>query len=285
MDLPGRPAGDADAVRAAAGAWDHLAWRIWHLSRSLEPHADDLARTWAGAAADAYATVWHQRRQAFDELDERIHRIAGQLRRTADATEDGQNGYDRTLEAMGFAAAAGIGLTVLTLGGSDAAAAEADGALATTAGAIIADLEMTLAREAALLSESAEALRGLASRFAVNFAMRGPDFAFSPAGGAAISTGIALASGVRDPGDLAASGLLGAAEDVGGGRRGGGSQPDEAEGEIPIAPPIRTPDPIEDAWNASLSTRQRVRQALFDRTAAADADPTIFDTLKEPGTR
>jgi hypothetical protein len=228
--------------------------------------------------------VWQQVPGGFYELDERIHGIAAQLRRSADAIEGGQTAYDRALVAMGIATAAGIGLTVLTLGISDAAAAEADSAIATTAATIIAELEMTLGRVVTLFADSAEALSGLASRFAVNFAIRAPELAFSSAGGGAIRTGMAFASGVRDPADLAASGLLGAAEGAGrGGRRGGGSHPEEAEGEIPTTRRfVRTPDPVEDVWRASMSVRQRVRQAVFDREAAADADPARFDTLNEP---
>jgi WXG100 family type VII secretion target len=221
VDLPGRPSGNADTLRAAAHAWDHLAWEVWQLSRALEVEADGLAQGWSGAAGDAYADVWRQVRRGFYDLDGRIHDVAGRLRRAADAIEGGQSAYDRALAAVGIATVAGIGLTVLTLGLSDAAAAEADSAIAAAAATIIADLEATLARVAALFAESADAIGGLASRFAVNFAMRAPELAYGPAGGGAMGVGFALASGARDPRDLAASGLLGAAENTGGIRRSG----------------------------------------------------------------
>jgi hypothetical protein len=80
---------------------------------------------------------------------------------------------------------------------------------------------VAMGRMVALFAESAEALTGLATRFAVNFALRAPELVLSPAGGAATGVGIALATGVRDPGDLAASGLLGAAESGFGPRRRG----------------------------------------------------------------
>jgi WXG100 family type VII secretion target len=276
VDLPGRPAGNADAVRAAARAWDHLAWEIWQLSRALEPRADDLARSWSGAAADAYDGVWHQVRGGFYELDERIHGIAGQLRRSADAIEGGQTAYDRALVAMGIATAAGIGLTVLTLGSSDAAAAEADSAIAATAATVIADLDVAMGRMVALFAESAEALTGLATRFAVNFALRAPELVLSPAGGAATGVGIALATGVRDPGDLAASGLLGAAESGFGPRRRG--IPEANATEEGATPPMwRLPtvqDAREQAWRASLPPAWATKQARFD-SATHSMEPQL----------
>lgn len=223
MDLPGRPSGDAEALRAASHAWEHLAWELWQLSRAVETKADALAQGWSGAAGDADADVWRQVRRGFYDLDGRIHDVAGRLRRAADAIEGGQAAYDRALAAAGIATVAGIGLTVFTLGFSDAAAAEADGVIAATAATVIADLEVTLARVAALFAESAEALGGLVGRFALNFAIRAPEFVSGPVGGGAIGASMALASGVRDPVDIAASGLLGAADGVGGGRRTAGT--------------------------------------------------------------
>jgi WXG100 family type VII secretion target len=283
MDLPGRPTGNADALRAAAHAWDHLAWELWQLSRALERKADALAQGWSGAAGDAFTDVWRQMRTGFYELDGRIHDVAGRLRRAADAIEGGQAAYDRALAAVGIATVAGIGLTVLTLGLSDAAAAEADSAIAATAATIVADLEASLARVAALFAESAEALGGLAGRFAVNFALRAPELAYGPLGGGAIGASLAVAGGARDPGDIVVGGLLGAAESVGPGRGGRA----EADSEVPATRgrgPTAEEHPTltEQAWRHAMTPAQIVKQRASDARAAARADPANYGSITTP---
>jgi WXG100 family type VII secretion target len=283
VDLPGRPSGNADTLHAAARTWDHLASEIWQLRRVLEAEVDALALAWSGAAADAYAEAWQPVRRGFDELEAKIHGVARRLRTAGGMIEDGQAAYDRALAAAGVVAAAGIGLTLLSGGLSDVAGAAAEGEIAATATAIVSDLGLGMARVAELLAKTMEELSGLASRFAVNFAVRAPELAYGPAGGGAMGIGFALASGVRDPGDLAASGLLGAAENAGGGRRGGGAAAEEDEFGAPPgarAGAMRPMHPIEQAWSASLSPRQAARQALNDeRAAERAADPSL---IKEP---
>jgi WXG100 family type VII secretion target len=269
VDLPGRPSGNADTLHAAARTWDHLASEIWQLRRVLEAEVDALALAWSGAAADAYAEAWQPVRRGFDELEAKIHGVARRLRTAGGMIEDGQAAYDRALAAAGVVAAAGIGLTLLSGGLSDVAGAAAEGEIAATATAIVSDLGLGMARVAELLAKTMEELSGLASRFAVNFAVRAPELAYGPAGGGAMGIGFALASGVRDPGDLAASGLLGAAEED-----EFGAPPGARAGAM------RPMHPIEQAWSASLSPRQAARQALNDeRAAERAADPSL---IKEP---
>src|ERR1700731_2954312 len=73
VDLPGRPGGDPDALRAGARAWDHLAWEVWHLSRPVEKHLGALLEGWSGPAADTYRVRWEQVRRGLGELDHRLH--------------------------------------------------------------------------------------------------------------------------------------------------------------------------------------------------------------------
>lgn len=270
-------------LSARRRAWEHLAWEIWQLSRALEAEADALAIAWSGAAADACADVWRAVRRGFYELDEKIHDLSGRLRGAADMVEGGQAAYDRALAAAGLVAAAGIGLTLLTVGVSDVAGAAAEGGIAATETAIVADLEFGMARVATLLAETTEALSGLASRFAVNFALRAPELAYGPVGGGAMGIGVALASGVRDPGDLAASGLLGAAESAGGGRRGAvetdgiEEHPPSGGGSTKV-----TADPVQEAWRTSLSPARAAKQAYFDERAALLARPPNHRAIDEP---
>lgn len=106
VDLPGRPSGNADELRAGASAWDHLAWEIWQLSRPLEAGVDVLMAGWSGAAADSFAAAWQPVRRAFFELDPRIHDVAHRLRDAADSIEEGQTAYPLDIAASAALGAA-----------------------------------------------------------------------------------------------------------------------------------------------------------------------------------
>jgi len=181
----------------------------------VEKNLGALFEGWSGPAADGYRARWEEVRRGLAELDYRLHIMADRLRILAGQIEDAQSHYDQLLGAMGVAAVAGIGLTVFTLGASDIVAGEAEGAAAASAAAVAAEFELVTARMAALMGEVAEFLGTVASRFAVDFPVVALRLADGPAGGAAIGVGVALATGSRDPADLLASGLLGAAENVG----------------------------------------------------------------------
>ena len=143
------------------------------------------------------------------EFDHHLHTVADHLRAIGLTIQDGQEEYDLTLVEAGLVGVAGIAATVLTVGGSELVAGEADTALAATLAGKLAELGVSLSRLGQLLGEVADALGNLASRLSMSLIIRGPELAFSPAGGAAVGLGMALASGSRDPGDLAASAALG----------------------------------------------------------------------------
>jgi uncharacterized protein YukE len=283
VDLPGRPSGNAHHLRDGGRAWEHLAWEIWNLTRQVEQRVDALLQGWSGPAADAFAARWTEMRGGFAEFDHRLHAVAFRLRGIADVIEDAQSTYDRALAAAGIATAAGIGLTVFTLGVSDVLAEGADAALAANVVAFLARLEVTLARLGMMLAELAQMLDGLASRFAVNFAIRAPELASSPLGGGAISTGLALASGIRNPADLAATGLLGAVESGVGSRRGANAEGEVAE-EGAARPLPRSPlaqDAREEAWRRSLPPAWATKQAKFDSATAFHGTATEYASIKD----
>jgi len=263
VGLPGRPAGNADNLRAGAGAWDHLAWQVWHLNRPVEKRVGALFEGWAGPAADGYRERWNEVRRGLAELDHRLHTVADRLRVLAGHVEDAQTQYDHLLGAAGIATVAGLGLAVFTLGASEVAAAEADGAVAASIAGTVAEYELVSARMAALIDDAAQLLDRLAARFVVNFVVSGPRLAFGPAGGAATGVGVALAAGARDPADLAASGLLGAVESLGGGPRD--TRADTS------APGITSDEPmtVERGLEIRFSTRAEARQALTGTLRAA----------------
>jgi uncharacterized protein YukE len=234
VDLPGRPAGNVDHLRRGAGAWEHLAWEIWNIERQLDRQVRTLLEGWAGPGAEAFERRWTEARQGFPQLDHQLHTVADRLRVIAFTIQDGQEEYDQTLAEAGLVGVAGVALTVLTVGGSDLVAAEADAALVASLAGRLTELGVSVSRLATLLSEVVEGLGRVASRFAMDLAIRGPEFASSPAGGAATGVGLALASGVRDPGDLAASGLSGAAENIVGSRRAAHEAGDESPASAPV---------------------------------------------------
>jgi len=122
---------------------------------------------------------------------------------------------------------------LFTLGASEVADAEADGAVAASIAGTVAEYELVSARMAALIDDAAQLLDRLAARFAVNFVVTGPRLAFGPAGGAATGVGVALASGAHDPADLAASGLLGAVESAVGRRSASPDVTEPGQSETP----------------------------------------------------
>jgi uncharacterized protein YukE len=252
VDLPGRPGGDPDALRAGARAWDHLAWEVWHLSRPVERRLGALLEGWLGPAADAYRARWEQVHRGLGELDHRLHTNADHLRVLAGLVEDAQSAYDHALAAAGIATVAGIGLTLVTGGASDALAVEADSALGATVTAMIGEFQFAIGRMMALVADLAELMGALASRFAIEFAIKGPDLAYGAVGGAATGIAFSLADGERNLRDLALSGVVGGLV-VGGrlGRRGG--KP-EAEGEVPGARSL----------NADEAVRVRAEAEGFD---------------------
>jgi uncharacterized protein YukE len=263
VELPGRPAGNVDHLRGGAAAWEHLAWQIWSIHRQLDQRVRTLLEGWSGPGADAFEKRWTGVAQGFPELDHHLHTVADRLRLIAFAIHDGQEEYDQTLAEAVLVGMAGVALTVLTVGGSDLVAGGAEAALAASLAGRLTELGITLSGLGALLREVAEALGNLTSRFAVDLAIRGPQLAYGPAGGAAVGVGLSLASGARDPFDIAAGAIAGAAENAG--VRGGRGAGDE---EIETAAPPRLPKRGDTAPE---------RQVLREAEAPSGERLTHFD--------
>jgi hypothetical protein len=253
----------------------------------VERHLSALLEGWCGPAADAYRARWDQVHRGLSELDHRLHTNADHLRILAGLVEDAQSGYDHTLAAAGITTVVGIGLTLVSGGASDALAVEADGALGATVTAMIGEFEAAISRMAALVTELADTMGALASRFAFEFAIKGPDLAYGAAGGAATGIAFALADGERNLRDLALSGVVGGL--VEGGRlgrrgRGGGEEGSEQDDPAPRGPrgPMSRDDPVEQRWRASLSPAQAAKQAEFDARALWLAKPGNHAAIEEP---
>jgi hypothetical protein len=211
----------------------------------VEQHLGGLLEGWSGSAADLHRARWDEVRRGLSELDHRLHTNADHLRVFAGLVEDAQSGYDHALAAVGIATVAGIGLTLVTGGASDALAMEADGALGATVTAMIGEFQLAIGRMTALVAELADLMGALAARFAMDFAIRGPDLADGAAGGAATGIAFALADGERNLRDLALSGAVGGLVEGGRlGRRGGtGTVPDARRGGYGPTKPRNITDP------------------------------------------
>jgi hypothetical protein len=129
--------------------------------------------------------------------------------------------------------------------------------------AMIAEFQLAIGRMMALVAELAELMGALASRFAIEFAIKGPDLAYGAAGGAAAGIACSLADGERNLRDLALSGVVGGLGE--GGRLGRKGGKPEAEGEVPGARSL----------NADETVRMRAEAEGFDagRAARLAADP------------
>jgi WXG100 family type VII secretion target len=142
--MPGRPGGDPDALRRYAGMWDALNSSLSDMQNRTRPQADNVSAFWRGVAADAYHGTWSSYEANFGPLHDAIDTMARQLRDAAQKIDDAQNKYDHYAEAAAAVAAAGIGLTIFTLGISDAVAAGSEGGIAAAASAVIAELATAL---------------------------------------------------------------------------------------------------------------------------------------------
>ncbi len=214
VGLPGRPGGDADALRAGARAWDHLAWEVWHLTRPMESRMTALLEGWSGPSADAYRARWEQVNRGLGEFDHRVHMCSDRIRRLAGKIEDAQSAYDHALGLAGITAVAGIGLTLFTAGASDAVAGEAEATIGANLVGIVAEFEAEVGRLAALIGEMADFMGSLATRFAIEFEIRAPAPVIAAAAGAATNVAFTLADGDRDPVDVIVSAAIGAAAEV-----------------------------------------------------------------------
>jgi hypothetical protein len=132
---------------------------------------------------------------------------------------------------------------------------------------MIAQFGDAMARMAALIAEQAELLGALASRFAMEFAIKGPELAYGAAGGAAAGVAFALADGERDLRDLALSGVVGGLVEGGRlGRRGGTGRPNAV-------------DLVDKEWRESLLPAQAEKQSHWDKVAADLALPANHGSI------
>lgn len=129
------PGGDPGAIRQAAAAWRTLASDLRTTQHDVEQQVSGLRAGWTGTASDAFQHWGTQLGTDIADSAGQCDRIAGQLDQVADKIQSTNDQIHALIVAMGVTAAVGIGLTIFTLGFSDAAAAgaaTAEAAEATT---------------------------------------------------------------------------------------------------------------------------------------------------------
>ena len=171
MDLPGRPGGNPDGIRAAAQSWATLASSITDIDSGLcslvQWHTADC--NWKGPAASQFADFWGRYEAAIPRIADQCNEVSRQLHTIAGELASAQSKYDDMAAAIAATAAVGIGLTFFTFGISDGVAAATDAAEVGAIGTLVADI-------AATISSVADALSGIVSAIAEFATSLLPDF-------------------------------------------------------------------------------------------------------------
>ena len=207
------PQGDPDRLRHAAQVWDHCAGLVDTAQGNAVQHAAPVMEHCQGEAFDAFAqyagTLYTGKTDggtsvaASAPLMENISAACRLMRNACNDYADAIDTCRTTLIALGIGAglitAAGVLLSIFTLGGSDAAAAAGDAALAgeaATAADTLATVEAGSAAAAAV-AEAEAIVSSLAARLVVTTVVAGAGVAAAtvPAG-AAPATGGVPAGGV-----------------------------------------------------------------------------------------
>ncbi|MFG2825316.1 restriction endonuclease fold toxin-2 domain-containing protein [Kitasatospora sp. NPDC048365] len=252
------PQGDPERLRHAGEVWARCASLIDDAQVNAGRHAAEVMAQCTGAAFDAFAayaaTVYAARPHGGKDvasslpLMENTSAACREMQsicvQYADAIETCRNTLIGLGVAAGVITAAGIILTVFTLGGSDAAAVAADAALAADAAVAVEALAVAEAElaAAAAVAEAEAVVAALAARLAI------------AAGVAAAVTAVPAVMGL----DSAS-----AATPPGPTNPTGAGSPPAAPGVGPVPPPIPPPFPLygpaeqfaASTWVAGLPSR------------------------------
>jgi uncharacterized protein YukE len=131
------PGGHPEMLRQAAQAWRDLARDLRAMEHDLGPQLSTLRGHWTGTTSDR-AQEWGGRLgHSLTDSAAQCDRVAGQLDELAAKIQTTNDQVHELYVAMGVTLAVGIGLTVLTFGFSDAAAAGTAAAEAAEAASLV----------------------------------------------------------------------------------------------------------------------------------------------------
>jgi hypothetical protein len=167
------PQGDPDKLRAAAATWTKAAELISQAQINASNHTEPLTAAWSGRAYDEFrdyeATLYSSSPAGtgmpatagafMEDLAGACRSLAQACTGYADAIETCRDTLIGLAVAAGIITVVGVGLTIFTLGGSDAAAAGADAALAADAAVAVGVMEAAAGDAIALAAiEEAESI-------------------------------------------------------------------------------------------------------------------------------
>ncbi|MDH6131683.1 WXG100 family type VII secretion target [Kitasatospora sp. MAA4] len=139
------PGGDPGVLRACATAWRGMATDLKASRDQLDHQVSGLGTSWTGQAATGFHTHWNTTRGQIDAALPHFEEVAKQLDNAADSIESVNNQITEIVAEIAATAAIGIGLSIVTAGFSDAAAASAAAVEAGEASAAVARLAKILA--------------------------------------------------------------------------------------------------------------------------------------------
>jgi WXG100 family type VII secretion target len=135
MKLPGRPAGDPDALTAAARCWLAVSARLRDVTSGTRRQVESLEGDWQGRAKAEFVNRWTGLASAADEAADKLDELGTALGAAAAKLAEAQRAYDVAAGTAFVTNVAGFALSFVTVGTSEAAAAgEAAAALATAVG-------------------------------------------------------------------------------------------------------------------------------------------------------
>ncbi len=143
------PPGDAAQVRAAAEQWRVAAGALEALADATGSRVAALGGRWSGPARQAFDGHWRAFAQGLGDGAGELRAAAQVLDRVAAAVDEARARYAQVMAASAATVAAGLLLTPLTLGASDAVAG---GVVAGEVGLLLATLAEALGVEAATLA-------------------------------------------------------------------------------------------------------------------------------------
>jgi WXG100 family type VII secretion target len=138
------PGGDPSVLRACAAAWRDMAKDLKNTRDTLDRQVSGLGGAWTGAASQGFHKHWEHTRGEIDAALPQFETVAQQLDTAADSIESVNNQIQEIVLEIAATAAIGIGLSIITAGFSDVAAATAAAAEAAEASAAVARLARIL---------------------------------------------------------------------------------------------------------------------------------------------
>lgn len=181
------PQGDPDKLQQAAEVWAKAATLLSTLADQGRDQSFLVIGSSEGSTVDSFQANWIKTQQAIQAMSNTANQISSACSIYSTKIRQLRAKLEHLLEAAGIAGGAALGLTVLTLGISDAAGAVAEGAIATDAAAAAATMtaELSSSAEVAVLAEAASVVDQAA---AAMIPVEAASAAFSGGSGATTAT-------------------------------------------------------------------------------------------------